>query len=88
MAGAAGGPGMAALGAGGGAAGTSGGAGAAKAGSGLVEASNCSGVRMSTETRTSSSRFGRFGNGIKATVAASSAWSTIEAEIPQGEVSL
>lgn len=55
---------------------------------GLVEASNCCGVRMATDTRSSSSRrFGGFGSGINITVAASSACRRTEVEIPQGEAS-
>ncbi|QKC84040.1 hypothetical protein EB232_22750 [Mesorhizobium sp. NZP2077] len=73
MAGALGGGDWAALGDGvGTGARASGAGGAACTGGGLVDASNCCGVRMSTDTRSSSSRFGGFGNGIKASVAASS----------------
>ncbi len=54
----------------------------------MVEASNCCGVRMSTDTRSSSGRFVRFGIGIKASIAANNAWRTTEVEMPQGEASL
>jgi hypothetical protein len=63
-------------------------AGAAGIGGRLVEASNCRGVRMSTDIRSSScGRFGSFGNGIKARIAANSAWRMTEVETPQGDAS-
>ncbi|WP_184874410.1 hypothetical protein [Mesorhizobium sangaii] len=81
MAAVAGGCGLGGLEVGGGtAAGALGSAGVTGAGGGLVAASNCCGVRMSTDTRSSSSRLGRFGNGIRASVAASSVCRTTEAE--------
>ncbi|WP_181179973.1 hypothetical protein [Mesorhizobium sp. B2-1-3A] len=43
---------------------------------------------MPTDTRSSSSRFGSFGSGMRANVAASSVWRTTEVEIPHGEASL
>ncbi len=52
----------------------------------VITASNCRAVRISTDTKSSCGRFGRFGAGIAASAAINSVWRTTEAGTPQGDV--